>query len=130
MRRVNLLPLGIALAALPLVWAIQHWLRPGLEPGSQGWLVFGPLPNFVVGLCVPYIAVAPLPASPLTAARAFTLAALATLAIQIVVEVIRPPGVAATFDVLDIVGSVAGMFVGALLYRWVAPNLRHAAPSE
>lgn len=55
---------------------------------------------------------------------------LATLGLQVVVEVIRLIPGTATFEPLDIVASVAGMLLGALLYRRVAPYLRYATHGE
>ena len=125
MRRINWIPLWIALAAGPLVFILRHGVRPAVPPTNPGWLLLGPLPNLIVGMCIPYIIVARLPRDPTSAARAFTLMTLATLGILIVIEVTRLIPAADTFDIMDIVASVAGMFLGAVLYRRVAPHLRY-----
>jgi hypothetical protein len=128
-KRVNWNALLIALAAGPLVFIIQQWLRPALPTHSIAWRVLGPAPNLIVAACFPFVIVARPIFTPLQAARAFTLMTLATMAILIIMEAIRPLSGADTFDPLDLVASVAGMVLSALLYRRLAPHLRYAAPS-
>ena len=130
MKRINWIALWIALATAPLVLAIQLMLRPVTPAASSAWLLLGPLPSLVIGICFPYSIVVRPPRTATAAARAFTLMALATLGIQIAVEVTGLIPGADTFDILDIVASVAGMFLGALLYRRVAPHLGYDPRAE
>ena len=123
MKRINWTALLIALAAGPLVLVVEYWLRPAVPEGSAAWRLLGPTPNLILAMCVPFIIVARTMFTPLEAARAFTLMTLATLAVLIVVEAIHP---LSTFDPLDLLASVAGMVLGALLYRRLAPRLRYA----
>ena len=126
MRRVNWIAVAIALAAGPLVLIVQHWLRPAVPPDNVAWWVLGSAPNLIIALCVPFIIVARPIFTPVRAARAFTFMTLATLGVLVVMEIIRPIRAAGTFDPLDLAASVAGMALGALLYRRVAPRLRYA----
>ena len=125
MKRINWIPLWIALAAAPLVFLLQHVVRPSVPSISAAWLLLGPVPSLIVGTCVPFIVVARLPRSPTSAARAFTLTTLATLGAQVLIEVTRLIPGADTFDIMDVVASVAGMLLGAMFYRRVAPHLRY-----
>jgi len=129
-KRVNWIALAIALAAGPLVFIVQEWLRPMLPPGSVAWWLLGSAPNLIVALCFPFIIVVRPIFSPLRAARAFTFMTLATLGVLVVMELVRPISGADTFDPLDLVASIAGLALGALLYRRVAPRLRYAPPPQ
>ena len=129
MKRINWIPLWIALATGPLVFIVQHWVRPAVPPTSSAWLLLGLLPSLITGVGFPYIIVARPPRDAMAAARAFTLMTLATLGLQVTVEVTGLIPGANTFDVMDIFGSVAGMLLGAVLYRRVAPHLGYETPA-
>ena len=130
MKHINWIPLWIALATGPLVIIIQHGVRPAVPSTSPAWLLLGPLPNLIIGMCFPYIVVARPPGNPTSAARAFTLMTLATLGVQIVIEVTRLIPGADTFDLMDVAAALAGMFLGAVLYRRIAPHLRYETRTE
>jgi hypothetical protein len=116
------------MATGPLVFIVQHWMRPAAAPGSVVASLLGPAPNLIVGLCFPFIIVARPIFTPLQAARAFTLMTLATLGVLIVMEIVHPIPGAATFDLLDIVASVVGLVLSVLLYRRLAPRIAYAPP--
>ena len=125
MIRIDWRPLGIALAAIPLLVIILEARRH--VPGDSAlWWLLGPAPNFVVALCVPFAVVATPARTPLDAARAFTLTTLAIFGALVVFEVVGPIAGLDTFDPLDLIASALGVLLGARLYRRLAPRLRYA----
>ena len=125
MSRINRIPLAIALAAVPLGILVHLWLRPHAAAGGLPLRLLDVAPNFIAAVCAPFLVVVRPTRTPIEAARAFTLAALATVAALIVVEVACAFVGIARFDPLDIVASVAGMLLAAGLYRAIAPGMRY-----
>ena len=127
MRRINWIAFWIALATGPLVVIVQQWLRPAVSPESVASWLLGPAPNLIVALCFPFIILVRPIFSPLEAARAFTLMTLATLAVLVVAEALGPIPGADTFDTLDLAASIAGLWLGVMLFRRLAPRLTYSA---
>jgi hypothetical protein len=125
MSRIDWKPLGIALAAIPLLLLVVE-LRRHVSGESAAWWILGPAPNLIVALCVPFAVVTTPAHTPLAAARAFTLTTLATFGALVVFEATRPIPALDTFDPLDLVASALGVILGARVYRWLAPHLRYA----
>ena len=125
MRRINTVPLCLALASGPLVLLLQHWVRPAFTAGSTAWWLLGATPSLIIGLCVPFVVVIRTTYSPLGAARAFTLACLGTFALLILVEVAGTFR-GSPFSPMDIAAGIAGLTLSALLYRRLAPHLLYA----
>jgi len=123
MSRINRVPLAIGLAALPLAILVYVWLRP--HAAGLPLRLLDVAPNFIAALCAPFLIVVRPTRTPIEAARAFTLAALATVGALVVVEVACAFIGIARFDPLDIVASVAGMLLAAGLYRAIAPGMRY-----
>ena len=115
MRRTFGLPLAIALLAGPLTWLIQSVLRPATLAHPALQRALGPAPNFVVGLCFPFVALSYPFESLVNARRAVAMTAILTVGTLLVFELWRPIPGAQTFDPLDIAASILGGVVGALL---------------
>jgi hypothetical protein len=126
MSRIDWKPLGIALAAIPLLLLVLE-ARRHLAADSPAWWVLGPAPNLIVALCIPFAVVATPGRTPLESARAFTLTTLATFGALVVLEAIGPIPRFDTFDPLDLIASALGVLLGARLYRRLAPHLRYLA---
>jgi hypothetical protein len=127
MSRINRIPLAIAIAAVPLGVLVYAWLRPHAVPGGLALRLLDVAPNFIAALCAPFLVVVRPTRTPIEAARAFTLAALATLGVLILVEVVCAFVGIARFDPLDIIASIVGMLLAAGLYRAIAPRIAYAA---
>ena len=125
MSRIDWKPLGIVLAAIPLLVLILT-VRRHVSGDSAAWWLLGPAPNLIVALCVPFAVVVTPTRTPIEAARAFTLTTLATFGALVVFEAIGPIAGLDTFDPLDLIASAVGVILGARLYRRLAPHLRYA----